>query len=72
MDPVLASVSPKVRGWMKTFFVVVLTTGSGLGTYSIFLAVPEEETSLVYGSFIFGALDEHLVVGFIGGIVPAT
>jgi hypothetical protein len=30
LDPVLASVSPKAGGWMKTFFVVVLMTGSGL------------------------------------------
>jgi hypothetical protein len=58
------------KGWLKTFFVVVLTTGSNLGTYSNCLAVPQEECSLVSGSFIFGALGEHLVVGFIDDIVP--
>jgi hypothetical protein len=72
LDPVLASVSPKVEGWMKTFFVTVLTTGSDLETYPNFLVVLGEETSLVYGSFSFGALGEHMVVGFLSGIVPAT
>jgi hypothetical protein len=57
---------------MKTFFVVVLMTGSGLGMYSNCLAVPGEEPSPVSGSFSFGALGERLVVGFLGGIVPAT
>jgi hypothetical protein len=51
------------KGWMKTFFVVVLMIGSDLGTYSNGLMVPREECSHVSGSFIFGALGEHLVVG---------
>jgi hypothetical protein len=72
LDPVLASVSPKARGWIKTFFVVVLMTGSGLGVYSNCFATPGEEPSPTSGSFSFGALDDHLVVGFLGGIVPAT
>jgi hypothetical protein len=55
---------------MKTFFVVVLMTGCNLGTYSNCLAVPREECSPVSGSFIFGALSERLVVGFINDIVP--
>jgi hypothetical protein len=67
---VLASISPKAGGWMKNFFISVLTTGSGLGMYSNFLVIPGEEPSLVSGSFFFGALDEHLVVGFLNGIVP--
>jgi hypothetical protein len=38
--------------------------------YSYFLAVPGEEPLHVSSSFSFGALDEHLVVVFLGGIVP--
>jgi hypothetical protein len=72
LDPVLASVSPKARGWTKYFFVVVLMTGSTLGAYSNCLAVPGEEPSPISGSFIFGALGEHLVVGFLDDILPAT
>jgi hypothetical protein len=68
----LASVSPKARGWMKTFFVVVLMTSSGLGAYSNCFVIPGEEPSPTSGSFSFGALDDHLVVGFLGDIVPAT
>jgi hypothetical protein len=34
LDPVLASVSPKARGWMKSFFVDVLMPSSGLSVYS--------------------------------------
>jgi hypothetical protein len=65
LDLVLASVSPKVEGWMKSFFVVVLTTGSTLGVYSNCLAVPGEEPSPIFGSFSFGALEKNLVVGFL-------
>jgi hypothetical protein len=67
---VLAFFSSKVGGWTKTFFVVVLTIGSSLGAYSNCLAVPREEPSLVSGFFIFGALGERLVVGFLGSIFP--
>jgi hypothetical protein len=72
LDPVLASVSPKAGGWTKTFFVVVLTRFSTLGTYSNCLTVLGEEPSPIFGSFSFGALEERLVVGFLGSIVPAT
>jgi hypothetical protein len=72
LDPVLASVSPKARGWMKTFFIVVLMTSSGLRVYSNCFAAPGEEPSPTSGSFSFGALDDRLVVGFLGDIVPAT
>jgi hypothetical protein len=72
LDAVLAYVSPKAIGWMKTFFIVVLTTDSGIGTYSNCLAIPREEPSPVFGSFSLGALGEHLVVGFLSAIVPAT
>jgi hypothetical protein len=72
LEPVLASVSPKAGGWMKTFFVVVLMIGSGLGAYSNCFAIPGEEPSPTSGSFRFSALDDRLVVGFLGGIVPAT
>jgi hypothetical protein len=72
LGSVFASVSPKAVDWVKSFFVVFLTTGSSLGAHSNCLAVPREEPSPISGSFSFGALSEHLVVGFIGGIVPAT
>jgi hypothetical protein len=42
LDHVLASVSPKYGGWMKTFFVVVLMTGFGLGVYSNCFVAPGE------------------------------
>jgi hypothetical protein len=57
---------------MKTFFVVVLMTGSIIGMYSNCLMVPREEPSPISSYFRFGSLDERLVVGFISGIVPAT
>jgi len=72
LDPVLYYVSPKARGWMKTFFVAILMTGSGLEAYSNCFVTLGEETSPTFGSFSFGALDDRLVVGFLGGIVPAT
>jgi hypothetical protein len=72
LDPVLASVSPKARGWVKTFFVVVLMIFFGLRVYSNFFAAPGEEPSTTSSSFSFGALEHCLVVGFLGGIVPAT
>jgi hypothetical protein len=72
LDPVLASVSPKAEGWTKYFFVVVLMTGSTLGAYSNCLAVLGEEPSHISASFSFGALGECLVVGFLGGILPAA
>jgi hypothetical protein len=71
LDPVLASVSPKAGGWTKYFFVDVLMTGSGLCVNSNCLVTPGEEPSPNSGSFSFDALDDHLVVGFLGGIVPA-
>jgi hypothetical protein len=46
-------------------------TGSGLVVYSNYFMAPREETSPTSGSFIFGALDDNLVVGFLGVIVPA-
>jgi hypothetical protein len=72
LDLVLASVSPKAGGWTKYFFVDVLMTGSTLGAYSNCLVVPREEPSPVSASFSLGALDEHLVVGFLGDILPAA
>jgi hypothetical protein len=57
---------------MKTFFIVVLMTGSGLGTYSNFFEIPGEEPSPTSSSFTFGALEECLVVGFLNDIVPTT
>jgi hypothetical protein len=55
---------------MKTFFVDFLINGYGLGGNSNCFASLEEEASPTYGSFILGTLSDHLVVGFIGGIVP--
>jgi hypothetical protein len=72
LGPYVFYVSPKVGGWTKTFFVVFLMLGSGLGAYSNCLAVPREETLHVFGSFSFGALIEHLVVVFLSSIVPIT
>jgi hypothetical protein len=72
MDLVLASINPKARGWMKTFFVVVLMIGFVLGVYSNCFVGPGEEPSPMSGFFIFGALGDRLVVVFLGGTVPAT
>jgi hypothetical protein len=69
--PVLAYVSPKARGWVKTFFVDVLMTGFGLELNSNCFAAPGEDPSPTSGSFSFGALSDRLVVGYLGGIVPA-
>jgi len=33
---------------------------------------PGEEPSPTSGSFSFSALNDRLVVGFLGGIIPAT
>jgi hypothetical protein len=57
---------------MKTFFIVVLMTGSGLRVYSNYFATPGEDPSPASISFNFSALDDRLVVGFLGGIVPTT
>jgi hypothetical protein len=51
LDPVLASLSPKVGVWKKYFFVDVLMKGSALRVYSNYLAVPEEEPSHVSSLF---------------------
>jgi hypothetical protein len=72
LDPILAFVSAKDGGWMKSFFIAVLMTGYGLGVYSNCLAALGEEPLPTSGSFSFGALDDRLVVGFLDGIVPAT
>jgi hypothetical protein len=47
-------------------------TGSSLGVYSNFLAVLGEESSLVSMSFSLGALNKHLVLGFLNGMFPIT
>jgi hypothetical protein len=43
-----------------------------LKAYSNCFVIPGEEPSPTSGSFIFGALNDRLVVGFLGGIVPIT
>jgi hypothetical protein len=40
--------------------------------YSNCFATPREDPSPTSSSFNFSALVDHLVVGFLGGIVPAT
>jgi hypothetical protein len=57
---------------MKAFLVDVLMTSSCLGANSNCFVAPGEEPSPTSGSFSLGALDDHLVVGFLGGIVPVT
>jgi hypothetical protein len=57
---------------MKVFFVNVLMTGSGLGMYSNCFVTPGEVPTPTSSYFIFGALNDRLVVGFLGGIVIAT
>jgi hypothetical protein len=57
---------------MKTLFVVVLMIGSSLKVYSNCFVTPGEEPSPTSGSFSFNALNDCLVVVFLGGIVPAT
>jgi hypothetical protein len=66
-----ASVSPKVRGWMKGFLVDVLMICTGLVENSNFLAIVGEEPSPASSSCGFGALGDFLVEGFFRGIVPA-
>jgi hypothetical protein len=66
--PVLASVSSNVGSWANAFLVVVRMTGSTLVEKSNCLAALGEDPSLTSAYFIFGALRERLVVGFLGGI----
>jgi hypothetical protein len=68
----LDSISPKNGGWIKTFFIVVLMIGFILRVYSNCLVAPGEEPLPTSSSFNIGALDDHLVVGFLRGIFPAT
>jgi hypothetical protein len=68
----VSSISPKAGGWKKYFVFDVLIKSSPLGVYSNSLTVPGEEPSLVSTYFSLGALDERLVVGFLGDILPAT
>jgi hypothetical protein len=72
LDLMLTSISPKIEGWTKDFLVDVLMKGSALGAYSNYLEVPREEPSLVSASYSLGALDESLLVRFLGGILPTS
>jgi hypothetical protein len=47
-------------------------TGTGFGEKSSCFGTVGEEPSPTYGSFIFGALGDFLVVGFFRGIVLVT
>ena len=68
---VFASVSPKAEVWVKIFLVDVLMTGSSLGENSSYFAAVGEKPSPTFGSFSFSSFRDFLVVGFLGGIVPA-
>jgi len=57
---------------MKTLLVDVLMMGTGFGVNSSFFATAGEELSPTYGSFSFDTLEYFMVVGFLGGIVPAN
>jgi hypothetical protein len=72
LDSVLASVSSKIRGWTKAFFVEVFMTGFALGVYSSCLAVQGKDRSLVSNFFHLGSLDGHLVVGFLDDILTVA
>jgi hypothetical protein len=72
LDLMLSSVSPNIGGWKKAFLVEFFMTSSALGVYSNCLTVPGEETPPVSSSFSLGALGEHMVVGFLDDILPAT
>jgi hypothetical protein len=50
---------------------IFLMNGSSLGVNYNSFAAAGEDPSPTSSSFSFGALEDHLVVGFIGGIVPA-
>jgi hypothetical protein len=54
---------------MKTFLVDVLMTGSSVGENSGCFVAPGEYPSPTSGYFILDALDNRLVVGFLGGII---
>jgi hypothetical protein len=47
-------------------------TDTSFGVNSNCLATAREEPSPTSGSYSFGSLGDFLVVGFFGGIVPAT
>jgi hypothetical protein len=57
LDLVLASISPKVGGWVKTFFVFVLMTSSTLGHTPIALQSLEKNLhlSLVLSNLVLSA-----------------
>jgi hypothetical protein len=61
-------VSPNAGGWENTFLVDVQMTGSTLVEKLICLAALGKDPSPISTSFNFGALDERLVIGFLGGI----
>jgi hypothetical protein len=68
-----ASMSPKARGWMKSFLVAVLMMGTGFGENSNCLATHWGRNLLPLLVLVaLAALGDFLVVGFFGGIVPAT
>jgi hypothetical protein len=55
---------------VNAFLVDALMTSSTLGENSNCLVVSGEYPSPISTSFNFGALDERLVIGFLGGIFP--
>jgi hypothetical protein len=65
-------VSLKDRGLAKAYLVIILMMGANLEVNSKFLATVGEEPSPASDSCSFGILEDFLVVGFFGGIVPTT
>jgi hypothetical protein len=62
----------KGRRLEKIFLCCCFDDKLTLGVYSNYLVVLREEPSPILTYFSFGALGERLVVGFLGGILPAT
>ena len=52
--------------------MITLMISAGLEVNSNFLAISREEPSASSDSCSFGTLGDFLVVGFFGGIIPAT
>jgi hypothetical protein len=63
--------SSNIGGWENSFLVDVQIIGSAFEVKSSSLAVPSEDPSPTFASFLLGVLGELLVVHFLGCIFPA-
>jgi hypothetical protein len=70
-DPIRASMFSNAGGWENSILVDIRMTSSTLVEKSSFLTSSDDYPSLTSAYFIFGALGEILVVGFLGGIFLA-